>query len=766
MKKKKSKFLSGKRIDPTPIDKNTALADLVDESFMAYNAARLREACRLFTQKMLDDDVTIGVTLTGALTPAGLGISALIPLIKAGFIDWIISTGANLYHDTHFGIGLDLHQGNTQISDVVLRDEEVVRIYDIFFDYSVLLDTDSFFRRLIEGEEFQRTMSSAEFHYLAGKYVREREKKLGLKEKSLLGVAYEYGVPIYTSSPGDSSIGMNIAAKELQGGKLILNPNLDVNETASIVLAAKRGIVHTGKKTKKGGKSAIFILGGGSPKNFALQTEPQIQEVLGIDEKGHDYFLQVTDARPDTGGLCVAEGTFIDTPRDLSVYPNGIGIEELVGKSGFQVYSYCHEKKKIVLSEVEKVWKTGEKEVYRLRYGWWSGQRKDKWLEDEILATPEHLIMLTNGSYKPLKALKKGESLKAFNTSYSTGGYRQIGLGVGKTIPEHRYLLEFALCRKLKRDEVSHHIDHNHLNNNIENLQAEDYRTHVANHRKIEWENKTPEEKANWSEQNRARMTGAKARKMSRKFWDNLTPEELESYRKIKREEYLKSPQEVKEYRIKRAKEWFSELPESEQNKKREYFRRQNTKRFQNLSEMERKDWNAKFQLENNGRFKQKIDEDTVRNALIESGGKIGKTCEVLQIDWRTLDRRLKMYGISREEIRERYIDNHKVLSVEPTGIIVPVYDMTVKNTHNFVANGIVVHNSGATPAEAVSWGKVDPDKLPDAVVCYVDSTVALPIITAYSLARHEPREPKRLYDRRDEFMELLQKEYDKSTRR
>jgi deoxyhypusine synthase len=303
MAKKQSKFLSGKRIDPTPIAKDTTLADLVDESFMAYNAARLREACRLFTQKMLDEDVTIGVTLTGALTPAGLGISALIPLIKAGFIDWIISTGANLYHDTHFGIGLSLHQGNTQISDVVLRDEEVVRIYDIFFDYSVLLDTDSFFRRLIEGEEFQRSMSSAEFHYLCGKYIREREKTLGLENKSLLAVAYEYGVPIYTSSPGDSSIGMNIAAKELQGGKLVLNPNLDVNETASIVLAAKRGVIHAGKTIEEGGKSAIFILGGGSPKNFALQTEPQIQEVLGIDEKGHDYFLQVTDARPDTGGL-------------------------------------------------------------------------------------------------------------------------------------------------------------------------------------------------------------------------------------------------------------------------------------------------------------------------------------------------------------------------------------------------------------------------------------------------------------------------------
>jgi deoxyhypusine synthase len=303
MPKKTSKFLQGRKIDPAPITKQTTINQLVDESFLAYNAARLREACQLFTQKMLEPQVTVGLSITGALTPAGLGTSALIPLIKAGFIDWIISTGANLYHDTHFGIGLAMHQGNAQISDIVLRAEEVVRIYDIFFDYSVLLDTDAFFRQMITGKEFQKTMSTAEFHFLAGRYVHQRERKLGLKDKSLLGVAYEYAVPIYTSSPGDSSIGMNVAAKALQGNKLAFDPSLDVNETAAIVLAAKRNGAKKGRGKKKPGQSAVFILGGGSPKNFLLQTEPQIQEVLGIDERGHDYFLQVTDARPDTGGL-------------------------------------------------------------------------------------------------------------------------------------------------------------------------------------------------------------------------------------------------------------------------------------------------------------------------------------------------------------------------------------------------------------------------------------------------------------------------------
>lgn len=290
---KKSKYLSGAKIAPARVSGDMTVADLVDNSFLAYNAGRLQEGCRLFTERMLEDDVTIGVTLTGALTPAGLGMSTLIPLIEAGFIDWIITTGANLYHDTHFGLGLSMHKGNHAVSDVVLREEEVVRIYDIFFDYTVLLDTDAFFRKIIRSSEFQRTMSTAEFHHLCGKYVLERQKALGQSGKSLLSTCFEFDVPVYTSSPGDSSIGMNVAAGALQGNKLAFDVSLDVNETAAIVLDAKR----------RGGRSAVLIFGGGSPKNFMLQTEPQIQEVLGIQEKGHDYFLQFTDARPDTGGL-------------------------------------------------------------------------------------------------------------------------------------------------------------------------------------------------------------------------------------------------------------------------------------------------------------------------------------------------------------------------------------------------------------------------------------------------------------------------------
>jgi deoxyhypusine synthase len=290
---KRLQDIAGKPIEPRPLRAGITAADLIDQAFLAYNGRRLHEACRLFVDKMLAADCVVGMSLTGALTPAGLGMSCLIPLIENGFVDWIVSTGANLYHDTHFGIGLKMFQGSAEADDIALRKAKVVRIYDIFFDYDVLLSTDAFFRQIARHEEFQHSMSSAEFHFRAGRYVAERERVLKQRRRSLLAAAYEHAVPIYTSSPGDSSIGMNLALLALEEHKLRLDPLADVNETAAIVYSAK----------KAGRKSAVFILGGGSPKNFVLQTEPQIQEVMGVAETGHDYYLQITDARPDTGGL-------------------------------------------------------------------------------------------------------------------------------------------------------------------------------------------------------------------------------------------------------------------------------------------------------------------------------------------------------------------------------------------------------------------------------------------------------------------------------
>jgi deoxyhypusine synthase len=279
-------FLQGRRIMPHRPAANETVADLIDTSFQAYNAARLHEACRLFAERMLnpEQDVTICLTMAGALTPAGLG-GPIMALMERGAIDFIISTGANLYHDMHYALDFALHRGAFDLDDTVLHREGIIRIYDILFENRVLLDTDAFIRAALRRMP-DRPMSSAELHHHLGRRLLD----VGVKpEDSLVAQAALWNVPIYTSSPGDSSIGMNIARQALEGGKITVDPIRDVNETTAIVHAATR--------------NGVIILGGGSPKNFYLQTQPQLWEVLGIQKGGHDYFIQVTTDAPHWGGL-------------------------------------------------------------------------------------------------------------------------------------------------------------------------------------------------------------------------------------------------------------------------------------------------------------------------------------------------------------------------------------------------------------------------------------------------------------------------------
>jgi deoxyhypusine synthase len=298
----KLKYLAGKRILPEPISRKTDIVKLID-NMDAYNGGRLRAACQLLRDKYSAPDVTVGLSLAGALTPAGLGPAAIIPLMNHGFVDWITATGANMYHDLHFAFNLPMHRGTHVVNDADLRDKGVTRIYDILFDYEdVLMETDRRLRKILLQPEFQKEMGTREFYYHLGKVMNEFEGKSKLGEVSVVAAAYRNGIPVFTSSPGDSTIGMNVAGLELLAEtaglrdkfRLKINPSMDVNDSTAIILNAKR---------YEQGKTGVILIGGGSPKNFMLQTEPQIQEVLMIPEVGQDYDINITDARPDTGGL-------------------------------------------------------------------------------------------------------------------------------------------------------------------------------------------------------------------------------------------------------------------------------------------------------------------------------------------------------------------------------------------------------------------------------------------------------------------------------
>ncbi len=282
-------YLSGKAIKYYRPRGSAEVRHLIDNGFQAFNAGRLSEACHIFSEKMLapGNETTIGLTIAGALTPAGLG-GHVIELMDRGLIDFVISTGANLYHDLHYALNFTLHRGSPFLDDVDLYEKGIIRIYDVLFPATVLLETDAYIRDFLVRSKISGAMSTSEFHYQLGVDLLERTP--GCEEYSVVAKAAQTGVPLYTSSPGDSSIGMNIAYHELMnGGTLMIDPSKDVNEVCAIILA--------------GTQNGCVILGGGSPKNFYLQGQPTLWEVYGIPKGGNDYFIQFTTDQVVWGGL-------------------------------------------------------------------------------------------------------------------------------------------------------------------------------------------------------------------------------------------------------------------------------------------------------------------------------------------------------------------------------------------------------------------------------------------------------------------------------
>lgn len=267
---------------------NESVADLIDNGFAhsGFNGRRLAEGAQLYA-RMIDTNATVALTVAGAMAPIGLG-GAFISLIERGFVDFMIATGANLYHDLHLAYGFPMVQGSAEVDDNALAEDGVARIFDVFIgEEDTLMATDNTVLELLKGFDLFTPFSTARMHHYMG---RSLWKQAPHPEKSFVAVAAKYDVPIYTSSPGDSSIGMNLIIPHMFDKPIMLNPVLDVIETAAIVRDADL--------------NGVVEIGGGSPKNFYLQTQPTLHQILKDPSKGgHDFFLQLTADAPHWGGL-------------------------------------------------------------------------------------------------------------------------------------------------------------------------------------------------------------------------------------------------------------------------------------------------------------------------------------------------------------------------------------------------------------------------------------------------------------------------------
>jgi deoxyhypusine synthase len=281
----------GKKIDPPNISSDMNCSELIDFfSQTGYNARRLAEAADTL-EEMINSGATVCLTLAGAMTPIGLG-KAIATMIENGFIDWIVSTGANVYHDLHFAYDLPVRQGYHDVDDDVLYENQIVRIYDTYIkEVGTLQAQDVIIQRNMITNRISNTKdsslpSTAQLTYELGKAVKENSKH---PEKSFVVAAYEHNVPVYIPAISDSSIGLNMVPLLFDNKATIPNVIMDIAESAAILWKSK--------------VSGGLELGGGVPKNFFQQTGPALYQILKLKEGGQDYLIQLTDARPDTGGL-------------------------------------------------------------------------------------------------------------------------------------------------------------------------------------------------------------------------------------------------------------------------------------------------------------------------------------------------------------------------------------------------------------------------------------------------------------------------------
>jgi len=285
-------------VSSSPITGKETTAELLDKAFGAFVGREVKTAHKII-RRMIKENHTVVLSLSGAMTPADFGASCIIPLMKAGLIDILVTTGANLYHDMQRLVSDQWFEVDPNFGDVALRKKRLTRIYDTVFPDRDLFDTDKTVLEIFSHKDFSRTMTTSEFHFLLGKHLAERGKKINKKalEKSVLFQAHKLGIPIFCGAPQDGSIFLNMALmKRLNPDKYKFSLDLetDIHEFASY---------HYLAKAKSPKKLSIIILGGGVPKNYSLQGEPYLGQICDIDVGGYDSDVQICDAHLQNGGL-------------------------------------------------------------------------------------------------------------------------------------------------------------------------------------------------------------------------------------------------------------------------------------------------------------------------------------------------------------------------------------------------------------------------------------------------------------------------------
>ncbi len=258
-----------------PIEIGMSATALFQTHFRGATAGRLALAARRLADQLLDQpERTVGLSLDAPMTVTGLAVTALVPLLRHGYIDWLAVTGTNLYYDALLALrkpvlasvpeGSEFQSAARHIS---AADREA---------------TESTLREFLAGPDLQKTMGSAELHDRIGRELRQREKDLGVEYPGLLSTAHELGIPIINPSPAEGPFGSIIAQLAQVGNRLSIDASLDLNLSA--------GILNAAASTSERSSCAFWCLGAGVGANLMLGSPAHLQRILGRKERGHRPF--------------------------------------------------------------------------------------------------------------------------------------------------------------------------------------------------------------------------------------------------------------------------------------------------------------------------------------------------------------------------------------------------------------------------------------------------------------------------------------------
>ncbi|MBV9506728.1 MAG: deoxyhypusine synthase family protein [Acidobacteriia bacterium] len=287
------------------VDECESLHELLTFCLPAFGGAYLR---RIY--QILDRAIGMGCPLTlaisGPVTVSGQHQTWLLPLLETGWVAYLSTTDAVCYHDGHRSLDAyksgPVHEVSIFSDDAALREEGTIRVTDMAFDEGVLLDQDRFLAAVLAGPEFQRAMTGTELRHLLGKYYAAQEERNGVAP-GLLSTCHQLAIPVFVGAPADGSVFLNsMKLWAMREAGLIpeYGFNLDLHAEVFEACAYHRWGLFENPVQALG----TIILGGGVPKNYNLQPEPALGQVLGLpDVRGYLFDVQIVTAPVTDGSL-------------------------------------------------------------------------------------------------------------------------------------------------------------------------------------------------------------------------------------------------------------------------------------------------------------------------------------------------------------------------------------------------------------------------------------------------------------------------------